>query len=507
MLEFLATHRGIFFGLAVPGIYLALVGLGRWLKRKHGVKLNWTYHLFSFCFAAYVISKLFDEHLTLDFLGTPIPFRRELGAVMCLLGAFFVIALVDRYVWELYFKEKHRVKIPKFLSEIVTLSIILVSVIIILELGYNMNIKGLVLGPGVLAVIVGFAAQNLLGNIVSGLSLQFGKSFKEGDWLFVNGQYAKAIEINWRATRFVTIDDICMDVPNLDLAKQNIVNLNLPSREHAMRLSVSIDFAVPPTRVKDILLHATSNARGVLANPRPSVYLKTFGDYAIEYDIKFYMDDHDLYNETCDAIRTNVWYSLQRNGIRIPFPIRTVQLERPVRSKEQEIQSAARIMLRQHSLFKSLTDIQLDALLPRGRVVHFGRGEKLIQQGEHGDSMFILVSGEANVIVERNGNPTHVASLSGGDCFGEMSLLTGEKRSATIVANHDCEVVEIGKSVLAHSLKENPQLLTQLGALLAKRQMETEGIVAANTRPSIVESKTEEYANTFTDKLKKFFEL
>jgi len=219
------------------------------------------------------------------------------------------------------------------------------------------------------------------------------------------------------------------------------------------------------------------------------------------------MEDHNFYNEVCDAIRTNIWYSFQRHGIKIPFPMRTVQLERPQRSKEQEIQSSARIMLRQHALFKTLTDDQLDTLLPRGRLVHFGRGEKLIQQGDDGNSMFVLVEGEANVVLERSGSAMHVASLRSGDCFGEMSLLTGERRSATVMAHTDCDVVEIAKPVLAHSLKENPDLLTKLSALLAKRQMETEGIVAANTVASVVEATQNKYTNTFVKKLQEFFEL
>ncbi|HZV36493.1 MAG TPA: cyclic nucleotide-binding domain-containing protein, partial [Verrucomicrobiae bacterium] len=323
----------------------------------------------------------------------------------------------------------------------------------------------------------------------------------------VNEKYAKVIDINWRTTRLLTNDDIAVDIPNRDMAKATIVNLNLPNRLHAMRLSVNIDYNAPPTRVKDVLVHAASNAKGVSPTLPPVAYLKNFGDSAIEYEIKFFMESHDHYYEVCDAIRTNVWYSLHRHGIKMPYPIRTVQLERPARNKEQEIQSTARIILRQQPLFKGLTDDQLDALLPRGRVVHFGRGEKIIEQGAEGDSMFILVEGEANVVLERGHSPVHVASLRSGDCFGEMSLLTGERRSATILAHKDCEVVEIGKPVLTRSLKENPDLLSKLSALLAKRQMETEGIVAANTKPSVIEATRIEYANSFMDKLRTFFEL
>ncbi len=225
------------------------------------------------------------------------------------------------------------------------------------------------------------------------------------------------------------------------------------------------------------------------------------------HEIKFWMDEHTFYNEVCDAIRTNIWYSLQRHGIKIPYPIRTVQIERPTRTKEQEIQSTARIMLRQQPLFKCLSDDQLDALLPRGRVVHFGSGETLIQQGDQGESMFILVDGEANVVVQRNGSPTHVAALATGDCFGEMSLLTGERRSATVIAKSDCEVVEIGKAVIAQSLKENPDLLNKLSELLARRQMANEGILAAHAPTPEGDRRHMQYTATFGDKLRAFFEL
>jgi small-conductance mechanosensitive channel len=484
--------------VCLPVIYSLMLWLGRWLKRKHGVPLRWPYHLFAVALAVFGPAKLLQIHF---------PNRRELGAFTLILFAGFVITLIDRCVWDLYFKQRHRIKLPRFLDQVTALLVFIAAGMVILGLGYHLDFKPFLLAPGILAVMVGVAAQSLLSNIVAGISLQASKSFKDGDWIFVNNQYAQVIDINWRTTRLRTLDDISIDVPNSDLVKQTIVNLNLPARRHAMRLTLRVDSTVPPTRVKDILLHASSNAKGVAPEPKPRVYLKTFSEYAVEYDIKFWMDDHNMYYEVCDAIHTNVWYGLHRHGIKIPFPIRTVQLERPSRSKEEEVQTAARLMLRQQPLFKSLTDNQLDALLPRGRIVHFGRDEKIIQQGENGDSMFILVSGEANVVVERNGAPTHVASLTGGDCFGEMSLLTGERRSATILAHTDCEVVEIGKPVLAKSLKENPELLSKLSELLARRQMETEGILAANTQPTVVEAKRAEYTNGFLHKLRVFFQL
>ena len=72
----------------------------------------------------------------------------------------------------------------------------------------------------------------------------------------------------------------------------------------------------------------------------------------------------------------------------------------------------------------------------------FGRGERVIEEGAAGDSMFVLLRGTAQVSVARNGTPLRVGVLRAGDLFGEMSLLTGEPRTATVRAEHDCEVLE-----------------------------------------------------------------
>jgi small-conductance mechanosensitive channel len=481
-----------------PAIYYLMVMLGRRLKRKQGVRLGVLYHAFSLGFAIFLPAALFRPDWTIV---------HHIGAFTVIFGGVFVISLVDRYVWELYFKQLQNVDVPKFLPEVVRLGILTVAVFWALQHFYGQTISGLIIAPGIAALVIGFAMQDSLGNIISGIALQAGKPFAHGDWLFVDNRYAEVIEVNWRATRLRTHDDIVIEIPHRQMASQTIVNLNRPTRRHALHVSIGLDYSAPPSRVKDVLLHATANAKGVAPEPRPKVYLKNFGDSSIEYEIKFWIDNHLYYNDVCDSIRTNVWYSLHRHGLKIPFPTRTVQLERPARSRQQEVQSAARLMLRQQPLFKSFSDDQLDALFPRGQVTSFGRGEKVIEQGANGDSMFILVKGEANVVLNRNGLDTHIASLRSGDCFGEMSLLTGEKRSASVIADSDCEVVEIGKPVLANSLKENPELLTKLSTLLAQRQLENEGIPAAQTETSIIRAKQSEYQTTFIDKLRVFFEL
>ena len=494
------NYRVLLTWLLVPGLYWVLVVAGRRLKRHHGVKLGFLYQLFAIAVALYTPAAILQMEWRL---------LRHLGAAVILLSSPFLIALLDRYVWELYFRERHGLSVPKFLTDVVRVAIVVLAIFVVLDFVFDQTVKGLLIAPGIAAVIIGLAMQDLVGNIIAGISLQGSKSFVTGDWLFMDNRYAEVVETNWRSTRLRTVDEITIEVPNREIARQTIINLNQPTRRHAMRIVVLLEYSAPPTRAKEVLAEAAVNTKGILPEPKPRVFIKDFLESGVQYEIKFWMEDHAKFAEVSDSVRTNAWYGLRRHGMKIPFPTRTVQLERPARDKQQQFQSTARAILRQQPIFEGVSDEELDTLLPRGRVVHFGKGEKLIRQGDNGGSMFILVDGQAQVFVERNGAPREVAGLASGDCFGEMSLLTGEERSATVVAATDCEVVEITKEVLAKSLQENPSLAQQLSQLLARRQMETEGALAnlAATDQAASTVKETKYAENFLEKLRKFFQL
>jgi CRP-like cAMP-binding protein len=163
--------------------------------------------------------------------------------------------------------------------------------------------------------------------------------------------------------------------------------------------------------------------------------------------------------------------------------------------------------VRNQPFLQLLDDAQADKLLASARMLRFGRGEKVIEQGATGDSMFILLNGEAHVFVNANGVDNLVATLRTGDYCGEMSLLTGEPRSATVIARSDCEMWEIDKEVFAEVLQKNEPLVQKLGELLAQRRLETEGILASTSEHGQIATKQKEYTDGFLKKLYSFFEL
>ncbi|HEX5490896.1 MAG TPA: mechanosensitive ion channel family protein [Candidatus Udaeobacter sp.] len=480
--------------------FFVAVGIGRFLKRRAGVQLGVVFRLFCLIIAFYAAIAVY---------GVDAPWRYHIGAAAILLSTALVVALVNRYVWDFYFEKKRQTPIPNFLREVVGGFIFLIVLLLILSYGYHAEtqLKGLLAGSGLVAIILGFAGQNLFAGIIGGISIQINRPYKVGDWLKVGDTYGEVREINWRSTRLCTNDQIYLDIPNNEMVSHQIVNLHYPTETHAMRVRVGIDYNVPPNRVKDVLGRAAQKAKNVLPNPPVRVYLVDFSDYAMTYEIKFFMGNHSRINETNDSIRTNVWYELKRQGISIPLPTRTLHVERKKATRVQEDQAEAFSILRGEPLFDCLTEDQLSQMVNQARLKLFGRGEPVIEEGAAGDSMFVMLRGAANVLVSKNGSKIQVAKLSAGDCFGEMSLLTGEPRSATVRADGDCYVMEIGKPVMAEVLSSAPSCMEQLSQLLAQRRMETEGILKEASGSDDHALTERQYTANFLNRLRTFFQL
>jgi small-conductance mechanosensitive channel/CRP-like cAMP-binding protein len=482
------------------GTFLIALAIGRLLKRRAGVRLGLLFRLFCLALAFYTAMWVY---------GVPLQLRTHIGSAAALLSTAFIVALVNRYVWDFYFEKKRQTPIPHFLREVVAGVIFLVALLLVLWYGYHAErwLTGLLAGSGVAAIILGFAGQNLFGGIIAGISLQINRPYRVGDWLQLGERFAEVMEINWRSTRLRTNDAIYLDIPNNEIVKQTIVNLHYPTEVHAMRIRVGLEYRVPPNLVKDVLARAASSANGVLAHPPVKVFLVDFSEYAIIYEIKFYMGNHARMNEINDAVRTNVWYELKRQRLTVPFPIRTLQLERHAGPLVQEGYAEARAILRGDRLFQCLPDSQLENLLKNSKLDYFGRGEAVIEEGAEGESLFILLRGTAHVTVVKQGTSVRVGGLRPGDCFGEMSLLTGERRSATVRAEGDCYVMEISKPVMAEVVRDSPQCLEQLSELLARRKMENEGILKDAAIPADQAGKAREYKASLLKRLRTVFEL
>jgi small-conductance mechanosensitive channel/CRP-like cAMP-binding protein len=470
--------------IAVVAVYVALVAVAHLLKRVRGLNFRWTYHVF-----ALALALLVGTHLLPAWVSWRAETLHHLMAGVFVLAALPLVTLLNRMCWIRYDAQGKRIEAPRVLIDLTGVVVVLAAVLATMQFVYDVKVPGLLAGSGVAALVLGLGMQDQLKNMFAGLALYFEKPFAVGDWLLINGVHARVIEISWRSTRLLSSADVQIEIDNGSLLNQTIYNFQRPTPDHAVSTTIGVHYDTPPAKVIEVLRTAAASVPGVLQDRPPVVYLKNYADSAIEYEINVRILDHAVMNRVLSDVRSHSWYALKRAGIEMPYPQMVLHRAVPPDTGAAARQAAAG-MLRAHKIFGCLTTEQCEALVQASPVVKFATHEHLLVQGATGDSMFVLVRGAVDVRIAINGEMKSVAKLGAGDCVGEMSLLTGDLRTATVVAEAEVEAVEIGKAVFGAFVRSNPAVIEQLGELLAQRQLANAKLASENaaTTPEQVRS-------------------
>lgn len=346
------------------------------------------------------------------------------------------------------------------------------------------------------AVVIGLALQDTLGNFFAGLAIQIEKPFRVGQWVKVAGSDGLVTEITWRATKLRTKAGNFVVVPNSVLSKDTIINYSEPSLDTRIEFELGVSYAVPPNRVKETILAAIRD-EPLLSSRGAEVLVVDFGESAIVYRVRLWTTDFAADDRLRDHVRTAIYYAFRRTGIEIPFPIRTVMMKAPTvdepRSGELE-RALARV-----SIFAGLPEEQRLQIASGARRHLFAAGEAIVRQGESGCSMFVLLSGEAAVLIDP---AREIARIPAGGFFGEMSLLTGAPRNATVRTTVDSEVLEITADDFRAFVLANPAAVELVGAAVATRQAELDEARAHGT-----ETVSAEAPQRMVDRIRRFFGL
>lgn len=487
--------------LLFPLVYVVMVQMGRQMRQRWQLKLGPPYHFICIANAAFFSAM---------FMAISPKVFRLLHATVIILDVLLVLTLFNRFYWEGYFQRKRNLpSVPRFFMHATRLVGLTAAVVLVLEFVFDVRVPGLFAGLAGGGVAIGLALRPVISNLIAGLTIQLGKPLKLGDWLLIDNRLFEVMELNWRTTRLRSMDHTYIEIPNVDLVNVHLQNYSYPTPHHAMRVTVPVEYEAPPNKVRRILLRATADVPGVLKEPAPEVYLKEFADSTINYEVRVWIEKDAEQDRIADGIRTDAWYELRRAGLTMPFPQRVVQYLRPKDDSEAQARHIAEILGR-NMIFGVLDEAQRQKLVVGAHKQLFGKGERIFRQGEEGGALYVVVDGEADVYVEADGHSTRVNVVRSGECLGEISLLTGEKLSATVVATTDAEVVLIARERVAEVLRESPELVEKLSEILALRRLETEVILAeSQTQRSktVVPKSQEEYANDFLNKMKDFFSV
>lgn len=367
---------------------------------------------------------------------------------------------------------RRQVHFSTILRDLATVLFCVVVVVVVLD-AVDVDVSGLLTTSAIVTAVIGLALQETLGNVFSGLSLQLQKPFEPGDWIRFDRYLGRVQGIGWRSTALITRDLEILDVPNALLARAVVTNY----RGSAVgdQLFVDVIEKTPPNVVKRVIGEVLHEVPDVVAMPPAVVEVEEFSGFSVKYRIHFWMRDYARQERVRDAIMTSLWYAFRRHDIEIPSPVQDVRLRQAAaRMREgDEPERQRRAALRQVDFLADLDDGELEMLRSDLQEAVFGSNEIICREGDPGDRFFVLRRGTVEVVAQgTGGQETHVADLTAPAFFGEMALLTGEARAATVRAKGDAELLVIERSGFEALFKTRPSVAAAVSRILAARQSE-----------------------------------
>ena len=356
------------------------------------------------------------------------------------------------------------------------------------------------------ALVVGLALQDTLGNLFSGLALQVEKPILVGNWVKVAGTEGIVREVTWRATKIRTKEGHICIVPNTVIARDTIINYSHPSPVIRREVTIGFGYEAHPNKVKQCVIDTLADVPDVLRKPAPTLILEKYNDFSIDYRIRFWIKEFARCERILDSFTSLLYYTMKREGLTIPFPIQDLRLSQEQKAEELD---ALELMRKKHfvdkvDLFAGLEEKDRSMIAECLEESTYAMDESIVRQGDSGDSMFFIRQGDIKVMLEKFGQVKEVARLGPGSFFGEMALLTGENRTATVISNNDAEIFELRKEPFSAVLLSNSAIANIIAEKVSKRKASLDSNLSQFT--DVSEEPGEVQASMLT-KIQTFFSL
>jgi CRP-like cAMP-binding protein/small-conductance mechanosensitive channel len=348
----------------------------------------------------------------------------------------------------------------------------------------GLDLGSILATSAMITAVVAFAMQDTLGNILGGLALQLDNSVEIGDWIKVDDISGKVVDIRWRSTLVETRNWETVVFPNSQLMKNKFLVLGRRTDQPVQwRRWVWFNVAmnVVPTRVVSVVEDSILQTQiaNVAKTPAPNCILMDLDDkgYA-KYALRYWLTDLALDDPTDAMLRWHIMSALQRAGIKPAMQEHGLYITKENEKYDEVVHQREVLLriktLRKVELFSQLNDDELKGLAESLRYSPFAKGNIITRQGdERSHWLYIIINGEAEVFVDLpNGKRRTVRTLEKGNFFGEMGLLTGAPRSASVVAKTDMECYRIDKEVVEGILQARPSIADEISHLLVTRRAE-----------------------------------
>ena len=318
--------------LAGLGAFALLVALVAWLQRKFFLVRQLAFPLYVGAAAAAI--EVYAQLAPPD-AGVSDGAR---AWILLFLGAVTVLRLLGLYFFDVHLRARTGFQLPPLLPAVTMFVVYLIAAFVTLRVVFpKLELGGLIATSAVTSLVLGLALQPILSNFFAGLVISVERPFRINDWIKVGDFDGRVVAITWRTTHLRTRENDNLVIPNSKLADERVVNYYYPHPMHLERIKVGASYDVPPYRVRRALLEAIAGVPGVLDKPTPEVFLPRFDDSSIAYELRVWLEDVANAPRIASEVRGRIWEVFRKEGITMPYPIRTVEIARRPRPREEAV--------------------------------------------------------------------------------------------------------------------------------------------------------------------------
>lgn len=373
----------------------------------------------------------------------------------------------------------------------------------------GLDLTGLVTTSAVITGVIAFSMQETLGNILGGLALQLDNSVQIGDWIALDNTRGQVMEVHWRHTDVLTTNGHLIVIPNGILMKSRVDVYSRKGNEQFRRwLKFWVSDTIAPQNVIQTVEKALREAKinHVSNHPMPDCMVLDYREGRIEYAVRYWLTDPAVDDPTDSAVRVHLFSALKRQNYSLAHPVMNVSLNKntdKLGSDELDQEMTRRKnALSRVALFATLSAEEITHVAESLRNTPFVVNDVMTKQGSVAHWLYLLVEGEADVWVESNGHPNLVATLKEGDVFGEMGLLTGEPRTATVIAKTNAMCYRLDKDLFGKILHDRPALANEFAEILLARSKRLEAL-----KSDLAPQQGEHAHATYLASIRRFFRL
>ncbi len=379
----------------------------------------------------------------------------------------------------------------------------------------GLDLGSIVATSAMITAVVAFAMQDTLGNILGGLALQLDNSIQIGDWIKADDITGRVVDIRWRSTLVETRNWETVVFPNSQLMKNKFLVLGRRSDQPVQWrrwIWFGVGLGTTPTKVvravEEAILQAEIN--NVAKSPAPNCVLMEIDKGYARYALRYWLTDLAADDATDGVMRWHVYTALERAGVKL-----AEQNVQYIREKEkhdeaaQQSELSRRVKTLKHvELFEQMTDDELHKLAARLRYTPFAKGNVITKQGAPAQHwLFIIINGEAEVYLETpSGEKRTLNVLTKGDFFGEMSLMTGAPRAASVIARTDVECYRLDKEDFEEIMLERPSIADEISHNLVERRAQLDSAMR-NMGEQSLHNEVHQQHNEVLATIKRFFGL